>query len=81
MEAVKPIMKIKLKYRVFHVKMDKMQGGSYQNGQNKLLVLRGGGFRSFIGILVYWKIGFDKKPFFNFSCMFLNPNIFFQLEF
>ena len=56
-EAVKPIMKIKLKYRVFHVKMDKMQGGSYQNGQNKLLGLRGGGFRSFIGNFLINQIG------------------------
>ena len=37
--------------------MDKMQGGSYQNGQNKLLVLRGGGFWSFIGNFLINQIG------------------------
>ena len=55
MEAVKPIMK--LKYRVFHVKMDQMQGGSYQNGQNKLWGLRDGGFQSFIGNFLISQIG------------------------
>ena len=47
-EAVKPLMKNKMKLQCVSCQNDKSQGVLYKNAKSKLLGLRGGGFWSFL---------------------------------